>query len=576
MNRDYSNGGPASHGLSLLWPDQDSGKFKKYIRQLNPNCVADLDLERTIENFCLQPGDAGFINSIVQEFTENPEVIRYRQDVLEDCLRFSSLSANLETLLPRISSLEQYKSVKGKGRLLFEVTWRLGELEIYTECIRELYSLFCRRGYEFSSYGFRHLAEYLIQVQADPLFQDLLEELPPLLRKIRNIAGVSVGINLNKHLQPTAAVLLTINTEKYEDFTPSVINRIFKRKETEKGSEFTGITPLHAMPEKLKTAAHGIYNEYKTVNPMLVPLFRDLSDLLEKVSRPIASALRRYMSIHTGYLGSLYRDMSFYLGAVKLINRMKKSGLPMCKPEIIPKEERLCRIKDSYNINLALRLSKTEPVLSRIIVKNDIEFNQEGRIFILTGPNRGGKTTYMQSVGLIHVLAQAGLYVPATEALISPADDIFTHFPVKEKPELDAGRLGEEAGRLSHIFTQATPYSLILLNESLSNTSPSESLHLARDVVRASRVLGARAIYTTHLHELGADTEKINAENENLPIASRLISMVSLSAERTYRIVPGPPTGLSYSRQIALRHGISYEQLLKKLETRGVVQIKKT
>jgi len=118
-------------------------------------------------------------------------------------------------------------------------------------------------------------------------------------------------------------------------------------------------------------------------------------------------------------------------------------------------------------------------------------------VFVLTGPNRGGKTTHVQAVGLAQVLAKAGLYVPARAARISPVEGIFTHFPAREHPELDTGRLGEEAQRLRELFAAATSGSLILFNESLSTTSPGESLVLARDLLRALSLLGARAIFTS-------------------------------------------------------------------------------
>ncbi len=90
-------------------------------------------------------------------------------------------------------------------------------------------------------------------------------------------------------------------------------------------------------------------------------------------------------------------------------------------------------------------------------------------MWVLTGPNRGGKTTYTRAAGLAQVFFQAGLYVPAASARVSPVDAIHTHFPSREQARLDA-----EAGRLAAIFRQATPRSLILLNEALSGTSAPE------------------------------------------------------------------------------------------------------
>lgn len=220
--------------------------------------------------------------------------------------------------------------------------------------------------------------------------------------------------------------------------------------------------------------------------------------------------------------------------------------------------------------------------LKQILVTKDIEFGPEGCIIILTGPNQGGKTTYMQAAGLVQVLAQAGLYVPGKQARLSPVEGIYTHFPAEERLDMDTGRLGEEAKRLSELFSWATRHSLILLNESLSNSSPRESLYLARDIVRILRLLGARAIYTTHLHELAAGVDSLNAET---PGDSNIISMVSLAKEaagkegdaeakiiRTFKIVPGPPAGCSYASEIASRYGISYDKLLQILRSRGLVR----
>ncbi len=158
-------------------------------------------------------------------------------------------------------------------------------------------------------------------------------------------------------------------------------------------------------------------------------------------------------------------------------------------------------------------------------------------------------------------------------------EGIYTHFPVREHPELDTGRLGEEAKRLGEIFYEATPCSLILLNESLSNTSHAESLFLLRDVVRILRLLGARAVLTTHLHELAAQVSELNSEPPEDNQAVSMVSQVrdgksdvdSTSIERTFKIVRSAPTGRSYVGEIASQYGISFQQLQELLNKRGLV-----
>ncbi|HUV07070.1 MAG TPA: hypothetical protein VMX75_05025 [Spirochaetia bacterium] len=216
------------------------------------------------------------------------------------------------------------------------------------------------------------------------------------------------------------------------------------------------------------------------------------------------------------------------------------------------------------------------------LVTNDLVSGPESRILIVTGPNQGGKTTYVQAIGLIQVLAQAGLFVPGTEALLSPVENIFTHFPVEEQPETDAGRFGEEAKRLSEIFSSVTPYSLILLNESLSNTSPAESLALARDLIRVMCLLGARAVFATHLHELaahldtlnrasGGDSQAVSVVSQIIPISEKTDIAKGLRVVRTFKIIQSPPTGLSYAGEIASCYGLGYKQLVKVLRSRGLM-----
>jgi DNA mismatch repair ATPase MutS len=271
----------------------------------------------------------------------------------------------------------------------------------------------------------------------------------------------------------------------------------------------------------------------------------------------------------------------FYLGAVRFIRCLQDQGLPMCRPELVSSSIRTCKARNSFNANLALRnlTIAGERNLADVITTNDIEIGPDGQILILTGPNQGGKTTYMVGVGLVQVLAQVGCFVPGQQAEISPVDNIYTHFPLEEKPEAEAGRFGEEAMRLGKIFEQVTQNSLVLLNESLSNTSFGESLYLAQDIVRILHKVGARVIYATHLYELANRVEELNA---SAPGDSKIISVVSSPVDeesqssqgairRTYKVEIRPPLGQSYAREIAARYGISYEQLEKALSERGVL-----
>jgi DNA mismatch repair ATPase MutS len=203
------------------------------------------------------------------------------------------------------------------------------------------------------------------------------------------------------------------------------------------------------------------------------------------------------------------------------------------------------------------------------LVQNDAAFNDTGRVAILTGPNSGGKTTYLRAVGLAHVLCQTGLLIPAARATLSPVDDIFTHFPALETQQ---GRLAEEAQRIREMFADVTSHSLILLNETFSSTAAGEALYLAHDVLSACCAIGTRTIFATHLTTLASDLDSIEqtaAETgacRSLPFSLTANVQQTASGETvpTYHVTRGQPLGRSYAQEIAQRYGIQLNQLLER------------
>ncbi len=563
--------------ISLLWPPAEDAPPRALTPRLSEQAAADLDLETTVNALSAGHGHAREIRAILLHLSDDPAVIRYRQDVIDDLLAHPELARGLDDLLPRLAELSHYRFFARPGQTpLHEVVWRVGQLEAYVECVQGLGAIFAAVDGALRAEAWRCLREQVARIEGDPLFQTLAAELPDLVASVRNIASVTIGVNLDDQLRPVEATLLSVNRKKFRGMASSLLGTLFGKNAP--SAEWEGIAPLHSVPPKTAATAYGPVG-IDLDNPMLYPLFRDLANVLKQASRPVAAALQRYAHVSSRALGDLAGELAFYLGAVDLMARLRAAGLPLCRPEILPGEARVCIASETANLNLALRLLASDPGadLAAAIVLNDVCFDDAGRVFILTGPNQGGKTTYTQGVGLLHVLAQAGLPVPGTAAQISPADAIFTHFPLEEQPDSGAGRLGEEASRLGTLFEQATRHSLVLLNESLSSTSFSESLYLARDVVRILRLMGVRALYATHLHELAADVDALNADPGGQSTVGSLVSLAAPAqdggpVQQTYRIVPGPPRGLSYARDIAARYGISYDQLADLLRRRGLLR----
>jgi hypothetical protein len=513
----------SKQSLSLLWP---TGKQARSDRQLSNETIRDLALETLVSGMCPYNLHQDSIRTVLFQLCQDPAVLTYRQAILNDLLHQPVLTEALKSMLPLLDELMLFSYPHFAGETsLHKVIQRAGELQLLVDCVHHLSEAFRVVAGNINSLGLRTLQSFIDQFITDKDFQQVIKALTEILSNLRACTSITVGVNLDEHLQPEEAVLLSVNSERFTE--SSLLDRLLGKS----AADGKGIAALHSLPmiaesNNMITGGLPVSGPARRAEPLMVPLFRDLSMVLEKTTKPIARELNRYVHLNSQFLKDLRPEIIFYVQAVELARKVERLGLPICLPEIAPITERICEIEDNYNIQLALHLSSQKPGknLAGQVVTNKVILGSCGRIVILTGPNQGGKTTYMQAVGQAQVMAQAGLFVPGRCARISPVDGIYTHYPLEERLELGTGRFGDEARRIRAIFEQVTRYSLVLLNESLSTTNMGESLYLAQDIVRVLRQIGLRAIFTTHLHELAATVQDLNM---NTTGDSRVVSMVA-------------------------------------------------
>ncbi len=548
--------------FSLLWPRGT----RTATLEIQEQSALDLGLQKLIEFMAFDAKHSDALREIVRSLCQDADTINYRLDIIDELARLPALVRCIESLLPVLRDLKYYETflaLEWKTSLQ-EAIWRLRELEHYVDCVSKLAGVFEGIRGELASEALRNLSALILRVQEDPVFRKLVASLPELLSRIRSLKSITIGVNLDAGMMPCEATLVSINSDKYRE--SPLFKSVFG------ADKWQGIASLHRAA-----------GESTHAGPMMAPLFQDISKIMEKTTQPLARALKEFVNINSRVLTHLHGDFLFYLGAIKLIDTMKRCGLPVTRPRVLEREKRQFDVKDIYNVDLALHLleqngGKTRE-LSNEIVTNEFAQDQKGRIIIITGPNRGGKTTLLQAIGLTQIMMQVGLYVPAREAAMSICDGILTHYPALEKLEKGTGRFGEEAQRIGLVFESATRHSLVLLNESLSSTSGGESLYLAQDIVRVLRMLGTRAVYATHLHELAASAMQLNRDTHG---DSKVLSVVALiqaqsgtgaqtAIKPTFKIVPGPPEGHSYAIDLARRYGISRDQLIAALEQRGAL-----
>ena len=151
------------------------------------------------------------------------------------------------------------------------------------------------------------------------------------------------------------------------------------------------------------------------------------------------------------------------------------------------------------------------PVVERVLdigsyVPNDVELsNDETRVMVLTGPNMAGKSTYIRQVAIITLMAQVGSFVPASEATIGLVDRIFTRVGLQDDLATGQSTFMVEMVETAAILNQATPRSLVILDEIGRGTSTYDGLAIARSVIEHIHNdprLGCKTLFATHYHEL--------------------------------------------------------------------------
>jgi DNA mismatch repair protein MutS len=197
--------------------------------------------------------------------------------------------------------------------------------------------------------------------------------------------------------------------------------------------------------------------------------------------------------------------------------------------------------------HLIVERNQTHP-----FVANDISLHEEQKMLIITGPNMGGKSTYMRQTALITILTYCGCYVPADRAVIGPIDQIFTRIGASD--DLAGGRstFMVEMTEMARILRQATENSLVLVDEIGRGTSTFDGLSLAwACAVDLAQRVRAFTLFSTHYFEVTQLAERLASVcNVHLDAVEHREQIVFL-----YSVKPGP-TNQSYGIQVARLAGV--------------------
>ena len=532
--------------FSLLYP-----QGREYtVNHLTDEAVNDLSIDFLLDNLTDKRSERDHLRSLMTRVTDDAEVIRYRCDVFEDFLRFPELRAAMEELVARLADLKDVARFRKneEGPSLWSLINRLREIDEYVSCITMIKATLEKL--DVQSDGMKTLRQIVTDIDRESGFPLLKSDIDETMEQARRLKSITIGVNLDDMLRPKTAGVLSLNDTYFSEagLMKRFMNFANKQDGLHEGNDFSGMKHFHAANPSVSEIRVGSFQKsavstdvhFETTatgsDALSNAIAKPVSNIMKKTCDDIKSTLKRYVDISGYMLINLMPEILFYVRWSELIDKIIAQGMPVCKAEITPADDRDCSFRDIYNLKLAINNVNGDNIN---IIKNDIDFDDERRIFILTGPNRGGKTIFTQAV------AETGK--AHYQRVDTVDDDCYEWIRASASMPL-VSRIVELNG---HKYLDG---------------GVAEGLFIAKDVVKAMRWLGVRCVFNTHMHELARSLDELNG----IEGSSRVESLITgvRSGERSFKVAIAPPQGVSYAKDIAKKYGVTYEQIIREIKQR--------
>jgi DNA mismatch repair ATPase MutS len=251
----------------------------------------------------------------------------------------------------------------------------------------------------------------------------------------------------------------------------------------------------------------------------------------------VANALAQSTDHILSFFQMLRTEVAFYIACLNLHAQLRQMGERTCMPVPAHAGERKLSFRGLYDLSLALSMGQR-------VVGNDLNADHRDLV-IITGPNTGGKSTFLRSLGLAHLMMQGGMFVPAESFASEVCERLFTHYKREEDITMESGKWDEELSRMSEIIGRLKANSILLCNESFASTNEREGSEIARQIVKALIEKRVKVFFVTHLYHFarGVFEQKLDA-------AAFLRAERRADGTRTFKLIEGEPLQTSYGEDL--------------------------
>ena len=433
--------------------------------------------------------------------TADIDAILYRQRVLSDCLQNAQIVRDIYQLA--IEAIEgERKGLWGFFQYPAGILRRAVEVMLmFVDILKRLRVAADQHANKFESEGFSRLFVML----REELSNEYFAAIEAHLKRLKFRHGVLISAELSEG-----------NSGR---------NHILRRPHEEHGSWLTRV--FAERPPAYSFRLH----------PRDEAGARALSELNDRGLNLVANALAQSADHILSFFQMLRTELAFYIGCLNLHAHLAHMRERTCFPAPTAIGGRKLAFSGLYDIALAL---STE----RKVIDNDL--NADGSdLLVITGANTGGKSTFLRSIGLAHLMLQSGMFVAARSFSSEVCSGLFTHFRREEDQTMESGKWDEELSRMSDIVDRLKPDAILLLNESFSSTNQREGAEIAGQIVRALLEKDVKVLFVTHLSHFAHNMFVNRPRGTTFLRAER-----RPDGTRPFKLIEGAPLQTSYGEDL--------------------------